>query len=91
MLGFLAVTVIPSKQHNCALLGCLQAFGILQRGSWQGAGCGWQIGSHAGGHAGLHAGGGQTGLQGSGHTGWHAGGHTGLDAGGHTGLHGCSQ
>lgn len=83
MLGFLAVTVIPSKQHNCALLGCLHACGILQRGSWQGAGCGWQTGSHAVG--------GQTGLQGSGHTGWHAGGHTGLDAGGHTGLHGCSQ
>lgn len=56
MLGFLAVTVMPSAQQSSLLEGCLHFAGILQRGSSR------HGGGHGGGHAGLHGAG-----QGAGH------------------------
>lgn len=97
MPGFLAVTVMPSRQFSSFVDGLAHLAGILQRGSFKHAG--GHTGAQGGGHAGLHTGG-HAGAHGGGHTGLHTGGHTGLHTGGHTGLHtgwghagahGCSQ
>ena len=78
MPGFLAVTVMPSRQFSSFVGGLAHLAGILQRGSFKHAG--GHTGAQGGGHTGLHTGG-QTGL----HTGAQGGGHTGLHAGAQTG------
>lgn len=75
MPGFLAETVIPSKQLSSLLEGFAHFTGILQRGSTKHGG----VGAHGGGHTGWHVG----------WHGEHAGGqHTGLHTGGHAGGQG---
>jgi len=89
MRGFLAETMMPSRQQSSLLDGCLHRTGALQTGSLHGGGhAGAHLGSHAGAHFGSHLGshlGSYLGSHTGAHFGWHTGAHTGSQGVGHAG------